>query len=138
MQDNLRKWHTGGFRRPSAARPFADVIASHPTPRSERQIAPHPSLKPQAFLRTIVDAALPKRAGVILDPFAGSGSTLAAANACGIESIGVEKDSRYAGMAATAIPKLAALSVRRPESAGQIASASSCASRSAASASHPE
>jgi site-specific DNA-methyltransferase (adenine-specific) len=113
VQDNLRKWHTGGFRRPSATRPFADVIASHPTPRNERQLAPHPSLKPQAFLRMVVGAALPKRLGVILDPFAGSGSTLAAANACGLESIGVEKDEGYAEMATGAIPKLARLSTNK-------------------------
>jgi hypothetical protein len=38
-QDNLRKWATGGFRRPSSERPFGDVIQSSPTPRNERAIA---------------------------------------------------------------------------------------------------
>jgi site-specific DNA-methyltransferase (adenine-specific) len=33
--------------------------------------------------------------GLVLDPFAGSGSTLAAAEAVGYESLGIEKDSRY-------------------------------------------
>lgn len=108
-QDTLRKWNTGGFRRPSAERPFGNVIKSSPTPRAERQIAAHPSLKPQAFLRTVVRAALPLGKGVILDPFAGSGSTLAAANAIGYDSIGVEKDDRYVALARKAIPKLAAL-----------------------------
>jgi len=108
-QDNLRKWGTGGFRRRSAARPFGDVIASQPTPRSERGIAPHPSLKPQAFLRQVVRAALPLGSGVILDPFAGSGSTLAAANALGYRSIGIERDRHYVDMARGAISKLAAL-----------------------------
>ena len=51
VQDNLRKWKTGGFRRPSGDKPFGDVIRSTPTPENERRIAPHPSLKPQAFLR---------------------------------------------------------------------------------------
>lgn len=109
VQDNLRRWGTGGFRRPGAARPFGDVIASQPTPRIERGIAPHPSLKPQAFLRQVVRAALPLGRGLILDPFAGSGSTLAAANAVGYRSIGIERDRRYVDMACTAIPKLAAL-----------------------------
>src|SRR5205823_13911124 len=54
VQDNLRKWMTGGFRRPGADKPFGDVIRSSPTPKAERKIAPHPSLKPQAFLRQIV------------------------------------------------------------------------------------
>jgi site-specific DNA-methyltransferase (adenine-specific) len=106
--DTLREWRTGGFRRPSPERPFGDVIKSSPTPRAERQIAAHPSLKPQAFLREVVRAALPLGKGVILDPFAGSGSTLAAANAIGYDSIGVEQDARYVALAREAIPKLAA------------------------------
>jgi len=111
-QDNLRRWKTGGFRRPSDARPFGDVIRSQRTPRQEKQIAPHPSLKPQAFLRAIVRAALPLGRGVVLDPFAGSGSTLAAANALGYESIGIEKDTEYVRMAKRAVKRLAALRVQ--------------------------
>jgi site-specific DNA-methyltransferase (adenine-specific) len=112
VQDNLRKWNTVGFRRPSDERPFGDVIHSQPTPRSERAIAPHPSLKPQQFLRTVVRAVLPLGKGVILDPFAGSGSTLAAANAVGYASIGVERDLRYVNMARNAISMLANVAVK--------------------------
>ncbi len=107
-QDNLRKWRTGGFRRPSAERPFGDVIASAPTNKSERVLAPHPSLKPQAFLRQVVRGVLPLGEGLVLDPFAGSGSTLAAAEAVGYQSIGIEKDSHFFSLAKRAIPKLAA------------------------------
>jgi site-specific DNA-methyltransferase (adenine-specific) len=110
-QDNLRRWHTGGFRRPSATRPFGDVIASSPTRASERRLAPHPSLKPQAFLRQIVRAVLPLERGIVLDPFAGSGSTLAAAEAVGYESIGIERDPQYFEVARTALPRLASLRV---------------------------
>jgi len=46
-----------------AGSPFGDVILSHPTPRRERAIAAHPSLKPQAFLREVVRAALPMGKG---------------------------------------------------------------------------
>jgi site-specific DNA-methyltransferase (adenine-specific) len=108
VQDNLRKWKTGGFRRPSADRPFGDVIPSSPTHRSERELAPHPSLKPQAFLRLLIRGVLPLGEGVVLDPFAGSGSTLAAAESVGYKSIGIEKDARYFNMATAAIPKLTA------------------------------
>jgi site-specific DNA-methyltransferase (adenine-specific) len=107
VQDNLRKWGTGGFRRPSADKPFGDVIASAPTRAQERTLAPHPSLKPQAFLRQIVRAVLPLGRGVVLDPFAGAGSTLAAAEAVGYPSIGIEKDERYFEMGCRAIPALA-------------------------------
>lgn len=111
VQDNLRKWNTGGFRRISSERPFGDVIESSPTRTLERRFANHPSLKPQAFLRQVVRGVLPLGKGVVLDPFAGSGSTLAAAEAVGYESIGVEKDPKYFSMATRSIPKLAELQV---------------------------
>jgi site-specific DNA-methyltransferase (adenine-specific) len=107
VQDNLRTWRAGGFRRPSGDRPFGDIIPSSPTHKSERQLAPHPSLKPQAFLRVLVRGVLPLGEGIVLDPFAGSGSPLAAAEAIGYESVGIEKDSRYFDLATAAIPKLA-------------------------------
>lgn len=107
VQDNLRRWRTGGFRRPQRDKPFGDVVVSAPTGKSERLLAPHPSLKPQAFLRTIVRSVLPLGEGVVLDPFAGAGSTLAAAESVGYASIGVEKDVHYVRMAVDAIPKLA-------------------------------
>lgn len=106
VQDNLRKWGTGGFRRPCPDKPFGDVILSAPTRKAERNLAPHPSLKPQAFLRQIVHAVLPLGKGLVLDPFAGSGSTLAAAEAVGYQSIGIEKDEYFFDMACDSIPKL--------------------------------
>lgn len=105
-QDNLRRWKTGGFRRPSKDQPFGDVLQSAPTNKAERALAPHPSLKPQAFLRALVRGVLPLGEGVVLDPFAGSGSTLAAAEAVGYASIGVEKDQAFFDVARSAIPRL--------------------------------
>lgn len=109
VQDNLRKWNTGGLRRISALEPFADVIRSAPTRAEERAIARHPSLKPQAFMRQVVRAALPFGIGLVLDPFMGAGSTIAAALALGYESIGLESDPDYFRMAGEAIPRLAQL-----------------------------
>jgi site-specific DNA-methyltransferase (adenine-specific) len=108
VQDNLRRWKTGALRRTSPQQPFGDVIESSPTQKRERAIAPHPSLKPQAFLRKIVRAALPLGEGIVLDPFAGAGSSLAACEHVGYASIGIEMDERYAEMAKKAIPRLAA------------------------------
>lgn len=107
VQDNLRKWGTGGLRRISGHEPFLDVIRSAPARNGEREVANHPSLKPQAFMRQLTRAALPLGKGVILDPFMGSGSTVAAASAVGYSSIGVEKDSAYFAAASKAIPALA-------------------------------
>lgn len=109
LAENLQTWGTGALRRPSQDVPFSDVIASGRTPRDEKQIAPHPSLKPQAFLRQLVHAALPLGEGVVLDPFAGSGSTLAACEAIGYRGIGVESDGQYIAMAIKAIPRLATI-----------------------------
>lgn len=112
VQDNLRKWGVGGFRRPSPERPFGDVIKSAPTRKRERDLAPHPSLKPQALMRALVRACLPLGTGVVFDPFAGAGSTLAAAHAVGYDAIGVERDRHYVEVAKLGVPRLAAMRTR--------------------------
>ncbi|MCA1942516.1 MAG: site-specific DNA-methyltransferase [Yonghaparkia sp.] len=106
VAQNLRRYGTGGLRRISDEQPFGDVIRSSPTQARERLIANHPSLKPQAFLRQVVRAILPMGEGIVLDPFAGSGSTLAAAEAVGYRSVGVEMDEQYFDLAKRAIPSL--------------------------------
>lgn len=103
----LRRFQTGALRRTSDDRPFEDVIRSERTPRSERSIANHPSLKPQSFLRQVVHTSLPLGEGTVVGPFMGSGSTIAAAEALGLASIGVERHREYFDMARDAIPKLA-------------------------------
>lgn len=112
VQDNLRKWKTGGLRRISADEPFKDLVEVAPARGRERELADHPSIKPQALMRQFVRASLPLGEGTILDPFMGSGSTLAAASACGLQCLGVERDEEYFEMAVGAIPKLAALDLR--------------------------
>jgi site-specific DNA-methyltransferase (adenine-specific) len=107
VKDNLRTWGTGALRRPEKDVPFKDLLVSSPARNGEREIADHPSLKPQGFMRQIVRASLPLGTGTILDPFMGSGSTIAAARACGLRSIGIEVNRKYFGMAVRAVPKLA-------------------------------
>jgi site-specific DNA-methyltransferase (adenine-specific) len=60
-------------------------------------------------MRQIVRAALPLGEGIVLDPFMGGGSTIAAACAVGYQSIGIESDPEFYQMAVQAIPRLAAL-----------------------------
>ncbi len=110
-KDNLQNWKTGGLRRPDKDIPFQDLINSRPARGLEKSLAPHPSLKPQAFLRQVVHAVLPLGEGVILDPFMGSGSTIAAAKSLGFRSIGLEKNKTYYLMALKAIPSLSRLSL---------------------------
>ena len=85
------------------------MITCSPTRGAEKKIAPHPSLKPQRFLRQIVRAALPLGKGIVYDPFAGSGSTLAAAEALGYTAIGTERDAEYFKMGCAAFPILSTL-----------------------------
>ncbi len=112
VSDCLRKFQTGGLRRNPDGNPFNDVIFSERTPQQERNIAHHPSIKPQSFLRQLVYAALPLGEGIIADTFMGSGSTVAAAEAYGICCIGIERHTEYYEMSRTAIPKLAALNTQ--------------------------
>jgi site-specific DNA-methyltransferase (adenine-specific) len=109
VAENLRKWRTGGLRRLSAERPLPDAISSGRTPKREETISDHPCLKPQHFMRLIVRALLPLGEGTILDPFMGSGSTIAAAEAVGYKSIGLELDTDYFASARRSIPRLAGL-----------------------------
>jgi len=109
IKDNLEKWYTSALRRPTAEKPFRDLIEASPARGEERKISPHPSLKPQSLMRQLVWASLPLGKGIILDPFMGSGSTIAAAEHFGYESIGLEINEDYFKLAIEAIPRLSKL-----------------------------
>lgn len=111
VSDCLRKFETGGLRRLPDGLPFTDLIEVGRTPQEERELADHPSLKPQALLRELVYAALPLGKGIVLDPFMGSGSTVAAAEAMGIHCIGVEKNVEYFETAKKSIQRLSRVTV---------------------------
>jgi DNA modification methylase len=108
---NLKRFGTGALRRPSEHSPFPDLLEVPSARPREHSLARHPSLKPQLLMRQLVRASLPLGKGVVLDPFMGAGSTIAAAKSLGIRSIGVEIDSKYFNMAKSAIPKLARFEV---------------------------
>lgn len=109
VAENLRRWKTGGLRRLSRDKPLPDAIPSGRTPRREEAISDHPCLKPQHFMRIVVRALLPLGEGTVLDPFMGSGSTIAAAESVGYDSVGLELDAQYFKLATKAIPRLASL-----------------------------
>jgi len=117
ISDCLREYQTGGLRRTPDDKPFSDVIISERTPQKEKQLAKHPTLKPQSFMRKIVHASLPLGVGVVADPFMGAGSTIAAAEALRISAVGVERYDDYYQVSCKAIPKLAA--IRLPKEALQ-------------------
>lgn len=109
VADNLRKWGAGALRRIGVDQPFPDIIQSGKTPAVEEAIFNHPTMKPQHLLRILVRALLPMGEGRILEPFAGSGSTIAACQAVGYDSVGIELDEEYFAALENNIRTLAAL-----------------------------
>jgi site-specific DNA-methyltransferase (adenine-specific) len=122
LTENLAKWKTGGLRRESEDRPFTDLLEDGKTPKQETEIVKrshpgrekekeaHPNLKPQYLMRELCHAALPLQEGAILDPFMGSGSTVAAAHALEYDAVGIELDGTFYKMAQDAIPQLTEIS----------------------------
>lgn len=81
------------------------MSAGNPTPPLRRDVpnvigvppvrgGDHPTEKPEPLLRTLL-SVVAASGSVVLDPFAGSGATLAAAQSLGMKSIGIEADERY-------------------------------------------
>src|SRR5712691_9893870 len=104
VRNNLETWGTGALRRPSKDTPFRDLILSRTASSKERAVVSHPSLKPHGFMVQIVRAVLPCERGTVLDPFMGSGSTIAAAEALHFHSIGLEISRSFFDLARRTIP----------------------------------
>lgn len=102
----LRKFKTGGLRRLPDGNPFSDVIDCGRTPQEEKDVAAHPSQKPLLLMHKLIYAALPLGEGVLIDPFMGSGSTIAAAEINGISAVGVERSKEYYQKSLESIPAL--------------------------------
>ena len=85
---------TAGNPRPPQRRDVPNVLSFPPVRDGE-----HPTEKPADLLRTLLSVVCPP-GGVVLDPFAGSGSTLRAAKDLGMRAIGVDADERYCEVAA--------------------------------------
>lgn len=109
VAQNLRKWGTGALRRLNVDQPLPDIIQSGKTPIAEESISNHPTVKPQQLLRILARSLLPLGEGQILDPFCGSGSTIAACQAVGYNSIGVEVDEEYFSLLTMNIDEFSAL-----------------------------
>jgi site-specific DNA-methyltransferase (adenine-specific) len=74
---------------PRTAKPLSDVM--HWDENTGNKL--HPTQKPTAILRPFIESYC-KEGGTVLDPFAGSGSTLVAAKRLGRSYIGIEVDEK--------------------------------------------
>ena len=59
----------------------------------------HPTVKPLELCQYLVKLIAPPTGGIVLDPFAGSGTTLMACKKLGINYIGIEKEKEYVEIA---------------------------------------
>jgi DNA modification methylase len=75
---------------------FPNAQGAGPAPAAARN--PHPTVKPVALMRWLVRLASPS-AGVVLDPFCGSGSTGIAARQEGRLFLGIEREASYVPIA---------------------------------------
>jgi site-specific DNA-methyltransferase (adenine-specific) len=73
--------------------------------RSMHGLAIHPTEKPVGILDPLITYACPP-GGLVLDPFAGSGSTLDAARCSGRRAIGIERHEPYAEAAAKRLSQM--------------------------------
>lgn len=73
--------------------------------RSAHGSAIHPTQKPEGIVRPLIEYACPP-GGTVLDPFAGSGTTGAAARSLGRHAILIEKDARYVHAAAERLSQM--------------------------------
>ncbi|NVJ13145.1 site-specific DNA-methyltransferase [Myxococcus sp. AM010] len=87
----------GPKRRPLVGKRMGAVLAGYaPVPPQQRT---HPTEKPVALQRLLIERSCPA-GGLVLDPFAGSGATLVAAQQLGRRAVGVEIEERYCEAAA--------------------------------------
>ena len=87
------------FRFSKTTSNVGDVWSVQQTGGAERM--GHPAPFPLGLARRAVDLIAEANDGAILDPFAGSGTTLLAAKEAGRRAIGIEIEERYCEIAAT-------------------------------------
>ena len=59
----------------------------------------HPTVKPLKLMEYLIKLVMPPKDGLLLDPFAGSGTTILAAKRLGFNAIGIEKCEEYSKIA---------------------------------------
>lgn len=107
-EENVREYRGKEYRfkSPSNVWRFPAVDAEH------RDRVGHPTQKPVELLERIIKASSPAK-GLVIDPFAGSGTALIAAMRHGRRSIGVEREPEYCELTRYRIAKEGAREMAR-------------------------
>lgn len=66
----------------------------------------HPTIKPLRLMQYLIELVMPPKDGLLLDPFAGSGTTILACKQLGYNAIGIEKEEEYCKIAEARINSL--------------------------------
>ncbi len=98
--DGTTRWPTNAFVDETVAAVLGDAQRFFYVAKPGRAERPsvdgvrHPTVKPLTLMRELVRLVTPPR-GTVLDPFAGSGTTLEAAVLEGMQAIGIEREASY-------------------------------------------
>lgn len=95
LEDRVSKQTTDGYLRANSD--TARKYQANSVPRKN----PHPTVKPLKLMEYLIKLVMPPKDGVLLDPFAGSGTTILAARKLGYTAIGIEKEEEYCEIART-------------------------------------
>jgi site-specific DNA-methyltransferase (adenine-specific) len=90
------KYGTGLFYTDTDNKGFRSNILENIPRDKAKEFNVHCTVKPIALMKELVDIFVPKdNNSILIDPFAGSGTTLLAATMAGVDSIGIEIEPAY-------------------------------------------
>lgn len=86
------------MRQINGGKQMKDVWRTPVINRSERRFGKHPTQKPLALMLRMLQACTTSQS-VVLDPFAGSGTTVVAGKLLGIKVVGIDQQEEYLAIA---------------------------------------
>jgi site-specific DNA-methyltransferase (adenine-specific) len=94
--ETIQQTGVGVFKTLNKDGSFQSNIFENFSNKSKEEKFDHCTVKPLTLIKKLIDTLVPKSIeNVILDPFAGSGTTLIAAKELGFKYIGIEIESNY-------------------------------------------
>jgi site-specific DNA-methyltransferase (adenine-specific) len=94
--ETIKRFGLGGFRTVNEDGSFQSNILEGFTRDNGETVDEHCTIKPLALVKKLISLFVPPGFGhVVLDPFAGSGTTLLAAKELGFDYVGIEIEEQY-------------------------------------------